>query len=221
MFNSEMISLVGVAFWESIYMTIISSFFAYVIGLPLGLILVATDKDGIAPAPLFNQVLGIIINILRSIPFLILLVAMMPITQAVVGTVIGAKATVVVLVVAAAPFIARLVESSLKEVDKGVVEAAQSMGASPFEIMTKVLLPEAKPSLLIGSAIAMNHPGLLRNGRFLRRRRSGCHCHQLWLLPQPERYHVSHGSSAGSHRAGIAGSWPAYRKRYRQTAVTR
>ena len=149
MFNSEMISLVGVAFWESIYMTIISSFFAYVIGLPLGLILVATDKDGIAPAPLFNQVLGIIINILRSIPFLILLVAMMPITQAVVGTVIGAKATVVVLVVAAAPFIARLVESSLKEVDKGVVEAAQSMGASPFEIMTKVLLPEAKPSLLI------------------------------------------------------------------------
>ena len=118
MFNSEMISLVGVAFWESIYMTIISSFFAYVIGLPLGLILVATDKDGIAPAPLFNQVLGIIINILRSIPFLILLVAMMPITQA-------------------------------------VVEAAQSMGASPFEIMTKVLLPEAKPSLLIGSAIAM------------------------------------------------------------------
>ena len=155
MFNSEMISLVGVAFWESIYMTIISSFFAYVIGLPLGLILVATDKDGIAPAPLFNQVLGIIINILRSIPFLILLVAMMPITQAVVGTVIGAKATIVVLVVAAAPFIARLVESSLKEVDRGVVEAAQSMGASPFEIMTKVLLPEAKPSLLIGSAIAM------------------------------------------------------------------
>ena len=123
MFNSEMISLVGVAFWESIYMTIISSFFAYVIGLPLGLILVATDKDGIAPAPLFNQVLGIIINILRSIPFLILLVAMMPITQAVVGTVIGAKATVVVLVVAAAPFIARLVESSLKEVDPGVIEA--------------------------------------------------------------------------------------------------
>ena len=153
MFNSEMISLVGVAFWESIYMTIISSFFAYVIGLPLGLILVATDKDGIAPAPLFNQVLGIIINILRSIPFLILLVAMMPITQAVVGTVIGAKATIVVLVVAAAPFIARLVESSLKEVDRGVVEAAQSMGASPFEIMTKVLLPEAKPSLLIGLSL--------------------------------------------------------------------
>ena len=158
MFNSEMISLVGVAFWESIYMTIISSFFAYVIGLPLGLILVATDKDGIAPAPLFNQVLGIIINILRSIPFLILLVAMMPITQAVVGTVIGAKATIVVLVVAAAPFIARLVESSLKEVDRGVVEAAQSMGASPFEIMTKVLLPEAKPSLLILSLIHISEP---------------------------------------------------------------
>lgn len=203
-------------------MTIISSFFAYVIGLPLGLILVATDKDGIAPAPLFNQVLGIIINILRSIPFLILLVAMMPITQAVVGTVIGAKATIVVLVVAAAPFIARLVESSLKEVDRGVVEAAQSMGASPFEIMTKVLLPEAKPSLLIGSAIAMTTIlGYSAMAGFCGGGRSGCRSHQLWLLPQPERYHVSHGSSAGSHRAGIAGSWPAYRKRYRQTAVTR
>ena len=155
MFNSEMISLVGVAFWESIYMTIISSFFAYVIGLPLGLILVATDKDGIAPAPLFNQVLGIIINILRSIPFLILLVAMMPITQAVVGTVIGAKATIVVLVVAAAPFIARLVESSLKEVDEGVVEAARSMGAGTFQIVWKVLLVEGRTSLLTGATIAI------------------------------------------------------------------
>ena len=167
MFNSEMISLVGVAFWESIYMTIISSFFAYVIGLPLGLILVATDKDGIAPAPLFNQVLGIIINILRSIPFLILLVAMMPITQAVVGTVIGAKATVVVLVVAAAPFIARLVESSLKEVDKGVVEAAQSMGASPFEIMTTILGYSAMAGFCGGGglgAVAINY-GYYRSQR--------------------------------------------------------
>lgn len=155
MFENGMMSEVLVAFWESIYMTVISSLVSYGIGLPLGLVLVATDKDGIKPMPLFNQILGIIINILRSIPFLILAVALMPFTKAVVGTVIGTKATIVALIVASAPFVARMVESSIKEVDKGVVEAAQSMGASPFEIMTKVLLPEAKPSLLVGSSIAM------------------------------------------------------------------
>lgn len=155
MFDSGLISEIVKGFWESIYMTVVSSIAAYVIGLPLGLILVATDKDGISPAPLFNQILGFIINIIRSVPFLLLLVAIMPVTQFLVGTVIGTKATIVVLVVSAAPFIARLVESSLKEVDKGVIEAAQSMGASPMRIMWKVLLPEAKPSLLVGSAIAM------------------------------------------------------------------
>ncbi len=155
MFENGMMSEVLVAFWESIYMTVISSLVSYGIGLPLGLVLVATDKDGIKPMPLFNQILGIIINILRSVPFLILAVALMPFTKAVVGTVIGTKATIVALIVASSPFVARMVESSIKEVDKGVVEAAQSMGASPFEIMTKVLLPEAKPSLLVGSSIAM------------------------------------------------------------------
>ncbi len=155
MFEPGMIELVIQAFGESIFMTLVSSLFAYLIGLPLGLVLVATDKDGISPSPVCNQILGFVVNVLRSVPFLLLLVAVLPITKAVVGTTIGAKATVVPLVIGAAPFIARLVESSLKEVDKGVIEAAQSMGASPFEIMTKVLLPEAKPSLLMGSAIAM------------------------------------------------------------------
>lgn len=155
MFESGMMSEVVIAFWESIYMTIISAAVSYGVGIPLGLILVATDKDGIKPMPMLNQILGIVINIMRSIPFLILAVAIMPFTEAVVGTVIGAKATIVALIVAAIPFVTRMVESSLKEVDKGVVEAAQSMGASPFEIMIKVLLPEAKPSLLVGSAIAM------------------------------------------------------------------
>ena len=134
---------------------IASTIFAYIIGLPLGLLLVVTDKDGIKPIPWLNTVLGTIINIVRSIPFLILLEALMPFTEAVVGTVIGAKATIVGLLVAAAPFVARMVESSLKEVEKGVIEAAQSMGASPFQIMTRVLLPEAKPSLLVGSAISI------------------------------------------------------------------
>lgn len=155
MFKDGMLALVGQGFWESIYMTLISTFFAYVIGLPLGLLLVVTDKDGIKPVPWLNAILGTIINVVRSVPFLILFVTIMPFTKAVVGTTIGPKAAIIALLVAAAPFVARMVESSLKEVEKGVIEAAQSMGASPLQIMTKVLLPEAKPALLVGSAISI------------------------------------------------------------------
>ena len=155
MFKEGMLALVGQGFIETIYMTVISTILAYIIGLPLGLALVVTDKDGIHPIPWLNSLLGMIINFFRSIPFLILLIALMPFTKMVVGTVIGSKAAIVGLWIAAAPFIARMVESSLKEVEIGVVEAAQSMGASPFQIMTKVLLPEAKPSLLVGAAISI------------------------------------------------------------------
>lgn len=155
MFKEGMLALVGQGFIETIYMTVISTALAYIIGLPLGLVLVVTDKDGIHPIPWLNSLLGMIINFFRSIPFLILLIALMPFTKMVVGTVIGSKAAIVSLWIAAAPFIARMVESSLKEVEIGVVEAAQSMGASPFQIMTKVLLPEAKPSLLVGAAISI------------------------------------------------------------------
>ena len=155
MFKARMLALVGQGFIETIYMTVISTVLAYIIGLPLGLVLVVTDKDGIHPIPWLNSLLGMIINFFRSIPFLILLIALMPFTKMVVGTIIGAKAAIVGLWIAAAPFIARMVESSLKEVEIGVVEAAQSMGASPFQILTKVLLPEAKPSLLVGAAISI------------------------------------------------------------------
>ena len=155
MFKEGMLALVGQGFIETIYMTVISTALAYIIGLPLGLVLVVTDKDGIHPIPWLNSLLGMIINFFRSIPFLILLIALMPFTKMVVGTVIGSKAAIVGLWIAAAPFIARMVESSLNEVEIGVVEAAQSMGASPFQIMTKVLLPEAKPSLLVGAAISI------------------------------------------------------------------
>ena len=155
MFKEGMLALVGQGFIETIYMTVISTALAYIIGLPLGLVLVVTDKDGIHPIPWLNSLLGMIVNFFRSIPFLILLIALMPFTKMVVGTVIGSKAAIVGLWIAAAPFIARMVESSLKEVEIGVVEAAQSMGASPFQIMTKVLLPEAKPSLLVGAAISI------------------------------------------------------------------
>ena len=155
MFEQGMMLLVGEAFLETLFMTLVSTFFAYVIGLPLGMLLVVSDKNGIYPIVSLNKIFGVIINFIRSIPFLILLVAIMPITKIVVGTIIGPKAASLALLVAVGPFVARLVESSLKEVDKGVVEAAQSMGASPFQIMTKVLLPEATPSLLLGFAIAV------------------------------------------------------------------
>lgn len=155
MFKEGMMALVGSAFWESIYMTLVSTFFAYLVGLPMGLVLVMTDKEGVRPMPIVHQILGAIINVVRSVPFLILMLTIMPFTKKVVGTTIGPKAAIVGLLVAAAPFIARLVESSLKEVERGVIEAAQSMGASPLQILVKVLIPEAKPSLLVGSAIAV------------------------------------------------------------------
>jgi len=129
--------------------------FGYVLGLPLGIVLCITDKEGIKPNAAVYKVLDFIVNILRSIPFLILLILVMPITTFIVGKSYGSSATVVPLVIAAAPFIARMVESSLKEVDKGVIEAAQSMGASTWTIVYKVLLGEARTSLLVGVTIAI------------------------------------------------------------------
>lgn len=140
---------------ETIYMVFVSSFIAYAIGIPLGIFLVVSDKNGIKPMKVLNFVLGFIINILRSVPFIILLVMVMPITRGIVGTTIGPTAVIPPLVISAAPFLARMVESSLKEVDAGVIEAAKSMGASYMQIIYKVLLPEAKPSLLVGAAISM------------------------------------------------------------------
>ena len=140
---------------ETLYMTVASTLFAYLFGIPLGVVLYVTDKNGIAENRAINSVLGIVVNLLRSVPFLILLVAIMPFTRFVVGTTLGATATIVPLVVAATPFVARMVESSLKEVDGGVIEAALSMGSNNWQIITKVLLPEAKPSLIVGSTIAI------------------------------------------------------------------
>ncbi len=140
---------------ETLYMTLVSTLAAYLLGLPLGIILAVTDSKGIRPMKGVNIILGAIINILRSIPFLILLVLILPFTRAIVGTIIGSTATIVPLVIAAAPFVARIVESSLNEVDAGIIEAAQSMGTSTFKIVWKVLLPEARPSLITGATIAV------------------------------------------------------------------
>ena len=141
------------ALMDTLYMVVASVFFAYLLGLPLGVILVTTEKDHILESPLLNKILGYLVNILRSTPFLILMVALFPLTKLVVGMSIGATAAIVPLTVAAAPFVARVVESSLKEVDKGVVEAARAMGATPWQIIYKVLLPEAKPGLILGITI--------------------------------------------------------------------
>jgi len=155
MFSKEMLNLFLEGTFETFYMVLVSTFAAYVIGLPLGVVLVVSEKDGIRPMPAVNRILGIVINLLRSAPFLILLVALTPVTRAIVGTSLGSTATIVPLVIGSAPFIARMVESSIKEVDAGVIEAAQSMGASPMQIVLRVMLPEAKPSLMVGAAIAV------------------------------------------------------------------
>ena len=150
-----MFELLGNGIAETLYMTLVSTALSYVFGLPLGVLLCVTDKNGVFRMPGFNRVLGFIVNFVRSAPFLILLVAILPFTRAVVGTTIGSTATIVPLVVGATPFIARMVEASLKEVDAGVIEAAQSMGSSVFQIIYKVLIPEAKPSLIMGAAISV------------------------------------------------------------------
>ena len=140
--------------WDTLVMVVISTAFAYLIGLPLGVALILTQPHGIRPHRGVYRVLDWIVNIGRSVPFIILMVAIMPFTRMVVGTTIGVKGAIVPLVVSAAPFIARMVETSLNEVDAGVVEAAQSMGCTNWQIVWHVLLPEAKPSLIHGSVIA-------------------------------------------------------------------
>ena len=140
---------------DTLYMTLVSTFFGYVLGLPLGILLAVTDKEGIHPNSAVYKVLDVIVNILRSIPFLILMILIMPFTRILVGKTYGTTATIVPLALAAAPFIARMVESSLLEVDHGVIEAAQSMGASLWTIIWKVLLAEARTSLIVGATIAL------------------------------------------------------------------
>ena len=146
----------GFAIWETFYITVLSTAFALVLGLPLGVLLVAGDKDGVLPLPgWLMQAINFVINILRSIPFLILMICVFPLTRVIVGTTVGTKATIVPLVVAAFPFVARLVETSLRELDAGVIEAAQSMGATPFQIITKVMIPESLPSLISSMTTAL------------------------------------------------------------------
>ncbi len=144
------------AIWETFYVTLVATLFAFVIGLPLGVILVCGDKGGILPLPKWlMKIINVIVNLLRSVPFIILIVVVFPLTRIIVGTTIGSVASIVPLVIAAFPFVARLVESSLREVNPNIIEAAQSMGATPFQIITKVMIPESVPSLISNATIAV------------------------------------------------------------------
>ncbi|MDQ7091999.1 methionine ABC transporter permease [Desulfosporosinus sp. PR] len=151
--GNDLLQLISPAIAETLYMVVVSTLLAYLLGLPLGVVLVVSSPGHISPNPWIERILGTIINILRSAPFIILLVALIPITRILVGTSIGTTAAIVPLVISAAPFVARVVESSLKEVPYGIIEASLSMGASPLQIVLKVLLPEAKGSLILGAAI--------------------------------------------------------------------
>lgn len=143
------------ALWETLYAPALATLLAYGIGLPLGVLLVTGDETGIHPLPRpLMKVLNVLINLLRSVPFLILMVLVFPLSRLILGTTIGTTATIVPLTIAAAPYVARLVEASLREADRGVIEAAQSMGCSTFQIVTKVLLPECRPSLIMGATNA-------------------------------------------------------------------
>ena len=143
------------AVWETVYVPLAATVFAYLIGLPLGILLVTGEQGGIRPMPkMLMNILNVAVNLLRSIPFLILMVVVMPLSRLILGTSVGTAATIVPLTVAAAPYVARLVEISLREMDRGVIEDAQSMGCSPWQIVTKVMLPECRPSLINGATNA-------------------------------------------------------------------
>lgn len=147
---------IPLALWETVYVTLIATLFAIILGLPLGVLLVAGEKNGVLPLPRsVLSALNVCINLLRSVPFVILMIMVFPLTRLVVGTVVGTTASIVPLVIAAVPFLARLVESSLRELNPNIIEAAQSMGASPVQIIWKVMLPESVPSLLSNATIAI------------------------------------------------------------------
>ena len=153
--SPDMINLLIKSFFETCYMVAASTIMATVIGIPLGVILTVTRKDHILPNAAINSILGAIVNATRSTPFIILMVAIIPLTRMIVGSSIGTTAAIVPLTISAAPFIARIIESSLLELNPGVIEAAQAMGASPMQIITKVLLPEALHSIVLGVTLAI------------------------------------------------------------------
>ena len=198
MLDSTTIHMLVEGTGATLYMTLLSTFFGYVLGLPIGIILTITDKEGIKPNAVVYKILDFIVNILRSIPFLILLILLIPVTRFIVGKSYGVAATVVPLVFAAAPFIGRMVESSLKEVDKGVIEAAQSNGCRHYDVIIwKVLLAEARTSLLVGLTIAIGTILGYSQWQVLSVAADLVHCDPLRLLPLPDRHHARYDRHSG------------------------
>lgn len=154
-FDQVMLDMFITGTIETFILVFVSTFVAYIIGAPFGILLAVTKKNGVHPMPVLNAVVGFIINILRSIPFIILLIMIMPFTRSLVGTTVGVQAVVPPLMISSAPYIARVIESELAEVDYGVIEAARSMGASDWQIIWKVLVPEAKPAIILGAALVL------------------------------------------------------------------
>lgn len=155
MWDSQIVNMILEGILQTIYMSVVSTFLGYLLGLPMGVLLTISDKNGLRPNPFLYKILDAVSNVVRSVPFLILLILLIPLTRLVVGKSYGSTATIVPLVISAAPYIARMVEASLKEVDAGVIEAAKSMGASNIQIVFKVLLVEARTSLITNATIAL------------------------------------------------------------------
>ena len=153
--SSDLVNLLLTGTKETLYMVFLSSIIAFLLGVPIGVVLVVTDKGGIFPLFKVNKIVGLIINVIRSMPEMILIIILLPLSKLIVGTTLGANAAIVSISIGSAPFIARIIENSLKEVEFGKIEAAEAMGAKPFEIIKKVLLPEALPSIIRGITIAI------------------------------------------------------------------
>lgn len=203
MWTNEVQTMIVKGIGETLYMTLMSTLVGYVFGLPLGIILSVSDKEGLSPNKTLYKALDVIVNITRSIPFLILLILLIPFTRLVVGRSTGSTATIIPLVVAAVPFIARMVESSINEVDRGVIEAARSMGAGNLRIITNVLLVESKTSLITGSTIAigtiLGYSAMA--GTVWRRIRR--YSSQIWILQIPVRHHDSNSHLINYSCSGI------------------
>ncbi len=216
MLDAQMIQMLAQGTFESFYMTIAITLISYIIGVPLGVFLVMSDRNGIHPMPSLNWLIGGIVNILRSVPFLILMITIQPFTRMIVGTTIGTSAAIVALVVSAAPFVARMVEQSLLEIDHGVIEAAQSMGASNMQIVRKVLLPESMPSLLNGVLVsATTILGYSAMAGFIGGGGLWGHCHSLRLQPLRFRHHVNYCCLVSCNGTAHPIRWRAYRQTFR------
>ena len=196
MFSSEVVKMLYTGFWETIYMTLVSTALGYAIGLPLGVTLAVTGKGGIRENKVVYRILDVISNVIRSIPFLILLILIIPLTRFLVGKSYGSSATIVPLVIAAAPFIARMVESSLQEVDEGVIHYFQGTVSRGKNFVDRRC-----------DDCPWNDFRLLCNGRCCRRRRPWRYCHPVWLLQISDRYHGGNHRHLSADRSGLTGTW--------------